>query len=91
VITNRNIIEVHKTVFLREAMNQIAFEDIQSIHHQKSGILSNLLQYGMLQVESNVAHDICMHYVPRSEQKAAMISEILGDYITAPESRREAQ
>lgn len=90
IVTNRNIVRIHKSIFLREDMNQIPFETVQTIHHDKSGFLSNILQYGTLMVESSSANqNIHMHYVPRSELKVNKISEIHGDFIAAPEINTE--
>ncbi len=91
MVTNKRVIEVHKSVFLREEMNEIPFDFIRAIHHEKRGILANVLNFGMLNIESNVYQRISMHFIPKSDRKATKISEIHGDYIGIPEraSHRE--
>ena len=93
MVTNKRVIEVHKTVFLREEMNEIPFDFIRAIHQEKHGILANILNYGTLNIESNVYQRITMHFIPHSDRKATKISEIHGDYIGIPESasRREEE
>ncbi len=91
MVTNKRVIEVHKTTFLRDEMDEIPFDFIRAIHHEKRGILANILDFGTLNIESNVYQRISMHFIPHSDQKATKISEIHGDYIGIPEraSRRE--
>ncbi|QQS59749.1 PH domain-containing protein [Candidatus Peregrinibacteria bacterium] len=81
MITNRRIVELHKSVFLREEMSEMPFEQITNIHHEKSGFLQNILHYGTLRIDTNIENPIRMHFVPRSEEKFAKISEIHGEYV----------
>jgi hypothetical protein len=83
MVTDRRIIEVHKSVFLREEMNEIPFERITNLHHEKNGLLENLLNYGTLRIDSNVGKPIRMHFVPNVEEKFAKISTIYGGYINS--------
>ncbi len=85
MVTNKRVIEVHKTAFLRDEMDEIPFDFIRAIHHEKRGILANILDYGTLNIESNVYQRISMHFIPHSDKKATKISEIHGDYIGIPE------
>jgi len=80
MVTDRRIIEFHKSVFLREEMNEIPFEHITNIHHEKNGLLQNILRYGMLRIDSNIHRPICMHFIPFSEEKFAHISRIIGSF-----------
>ncbi len=81
MVTDRRIIEVHKIVFLREEMNEIPFDHVTNIHHEKNGILQNILRYGTLRIDSNIGRPIKMHFIPCSEDKFAKISGIYGGMI----------
>jgi len=85
VVTNKRVIEFHKTVFIREEMNEVPYDTMVSIHHEKKGILQNLLQFGTVYIESNVYQHMKMGFVPHAEKKALKISEIHGEYINIPE------
>ncbi len=81
MVTDRRIIEVRKSVFLKEEMNEIPFERVTNIHHEKNGFLQNIMNYGTLRIDSNVGKPIRMHFVPCSEDKFAQISNLYGGYI----------
>lgn len=81
MITDRRIVEIHKSVFLREETSEMPFDQITNIHHDKSGFLQNILHYGTLRIDTNIDKPICMHFVPRSDEKFSRISEIHGRYV----------
>ena len=85
MVTNKRVIEVHKTVFIREEMTEVPYDTMVSIHHEKKGILQNLLQFGTIHIESNVYQHMKMGFVPHAEKKALKISKIHGEYINIPE------
>lgn len=91
MITDSRIIEVHKSVFLREEMNEIPFERITNLHHEKNGLLENLANYGTLRIDSSVGKPIRMHYVPNVEEKFAKISTIYGAYISPKKGQYNSQ
>lgn len=89
MVTDRRIIEFHKTVFLREEMKEIPFHQITNIHHEKNGFVQNMLGYGSLEIHSNVRDPVCMRFVPHSEEKYAKISASYGKEVKLPEKKEK--
>jgi hypothetical protein len=81
MVTDSRIIELHKTVFMREEMNEISFKQITNIHHEKSGLLQNLLNYGTIVIHSNVQQPIKVSFVTASEEKYTVVSRLLGKHL----------
>lgn len=89
MVTDRRIIEYHKSVFLREEMKEIPFSQITNIHHEKNGFLQNILNYGVLRIHSNVRDPVRMRFVPDSEEKFIIISRLCGAQKKASEASKE--
>lgn len=80
MVTNRRIIEFHKSVFLLEEMKEIPFWQITNIHHEKNGFIQNILDYGVLRIHSNIQEPVRMRFVPRVEKKFSRISGFYAKY-----------
>jgi hypothetical protein len=80
MVTNRRIIEFHKSVFLLEEMKEIPFRQITNIHHEKNGFLQNIMNYGVVRIHSNVQEPVRMRFVPHVEEKCSKISSFYARY-----------
>jgi hypothetical protein len=80
ILTNHRIVEVDKSLFLRDSKNSIDISNVQDIEKKQSGIFQNLLNFGSLVVYlSGSSAPTVIDMIPRPEYQYKKINQAKAD------------
>lgn len=76
LITNKRLLRMQYRPFSREDVLEISFQKMKTVDAEKKGILQNLLRYGTLHFETNLAS---IPYVAHPNRVAKTIQEVMNN------------
>lgn len=80
MLTNHRIVEVDRSLFLRDSKNSIDISNVQDIEKKQSGLFQNLLNFGSLVIYlSGSSAPSVIDMVPRPEYQYKKINQAKAD------------
>lgn len=81
IVTNNRIIWVEQISFLNRTISEANLGQVQEVNSQTKGLLSNLLDYGSILVQTAwTASNFDMHFAPHAFANSRQILNIVDDY-----------
>lgn len=81
IVTNNRIIWVEQISFLNRTISEANLWQVQEVNSQTKGLLSNLLDYGSILVQTAwTASNFDMHFAPHAFSNSRQILNIVDDY-----------
>ncbi len=82
IITNHRIVEVDRSVFLKDAKNSIDLSNIQDVQKNRSGLMQSIFDYGSLVIVlSGSSETRTLDLVPRPEYQFKKINQVKSTYL----------
>ncbi len=82
MITNYRIVEVDRSVFLRDSKTSIDLANVQDIQKKQSGLMQSLFNYGsLIIVLSGTSETLTLNMVPRPEYQFKKINQVKSTYL----------
>lgn len=81
IITNFRVVEVKKTIFLKDSQDSFYMEMIQDVEKDQVGLFKNILRFGELVIRLSSNDTRVIKYVPNPDYHFRLMNKIKQEYI----------
>lgn len=77
IVTNERLISIDQISFIHRSISETEMSEIQDVKHEAKGILSNVMGFGTLEVQTAAEKmAFCMDHIPEPYETARKIMEL---------------
>jgi hypothetical protein len=81
IVTNYRIVEIKKTLFIKDIKESIDMKKIQDIQFQQDGLVKNMLKFGELQIILGNSENKVISQVPNPDYFFRLLNQIKAEFI----------